>query len=57
MANTREFDFMGHHYVVTPIEGSDDEFIIIRDGRNTRRINAECAKQPMLYVNKLFKEK
>ena len=51
---SRDFDYNGHHYRVTPIEGSCDEFIIIKDGRKTRRVKKEIADKAMEFVDKLF---
>lgn len=51
----REFDYRGHHYLVVPIEGSD-EFSITRDGLKARKVKREVAEQPMQYVEKLFKD-
>ena len=52
---TREFNKNGHHYKVVGIENNPDEFIIIRDGRKTRRVKREIADKAMEYVDKLFK--
>lgn len=49
-----EFYFKGHHYKVTPVETSTD-YIIIRDGRQTRRVKEEIAQKAVEYVDKLFK--
>lgn len=52
---TREFYYKGHHYHVTPVEGSTDS-VIVKDGRYTRRITKELAASPMQHVDKLFKQ-
>ena len=49
----KEFYFNGHHYKVVQIEGSTD-CSIIKDGKFTRRIKKEIAKNAMQYVDKLF---
>ena len=36
--NIFNFEKDGHKYRVVPIEGSDSKYIVIRDGRQTRRI-------------------
>ena len=36
--NTFNFEKDGHNYRVTPVEGSDSKYIVIRDGRQTRSI-------------------
>ena len=48
-----EFYYGGHHYKVTKIENSTDH-IIIRDGRQTRRVKEEIASKAVEYVDKLF---
>jgi hypothetical protein len=50
-----EFLYKGNHFKVVPIEGNTDEFIIIRDGRQTRRVKKEIAAKAVEYVDKLFK--
>lgn len=50
----KEFNYKGHHFKVTKIEGSTD-CIIIRDGRQTRRVKEEIARRAVEYVDKLFK--
>ena len=49
-----EFNYKGHHFKVTGIENNPDEFIIIRDGRKTKRVNKEIADKAMEFVEKLF---
>ena len=51
----KEFSYKGHHYKVTGIENNPDEFIIIKDGRKTRRVKKEIAQKAVEYVDKLFK--
>jgi len=52
----KEFEYRGHTYKVTPIENNGDEFIIIRDDKQTRRISRDFADAPMMYIEKLFKQ-
>lgn len=51
---SNEFNFKGHHYKVVKIENSTDH-IIIRDGRQTRRVKEEIANRAVEFVDKLFK--
>lgn len=51
----KEFNYKGHHYKVVPVEGSED-CVIIKDGKETRRISKEFAISPMQYVERLFKD-
>ena len=50
---TQEFDYQGHRYKVVKVENSTDH-LIIRDGRQTRRVKEEIADKAMEYVGKLF---
>ena len=50
----KEFNYKGHHFKVVAIENNDDEFIIIRDGRQTRRGRKEIAQKAVEFVDKLF---
>lgn len=50
----REFLYKGHHFKVVGIENNDNDFIIIRDGRKTRRVTKEIAEKAIEYVDKLF---
>jgi hypothetical protein len=50
----KEFAYKGHTYKVVGIENNDNEFIIIRDGRNTRRVKKEIAEKAREHVDKLF---
>lgn len=50
----KEFLYNGHHFKVTGIENNPDEFIIIRDGRQTIRVKKEIAEKAIEYVDKLF---
>ena len=50
----KEFHYKGHHFKVVGIENSTD-YIIIKDGRKTRRVKEEIAKKAVEYVDKLFK--
>lgn len=49
----KEFNYKGHHFKVVGIENSTD-YIIIRDGRQTRRVKEEIAKKAVECVDKLF---
>ena len=50
----KEFYYRGHHYKVVPIEGCD-EFNIIRDGRNVRKVCKQIAELAMQHVEELFR--
>jgi len=50
----KEFNYKGHHFKVVGIENNDDEFIIIKDGRKTRRVKREIADKAVEYVERLF---
>lgn len=50
----KEFAYNGHTYKVVGIENNDNEFIIIRDGRSTRRVKKEVAVKAIEFVDKLF---
>ena len=56
MHMNNEFEYRGHLYKVTPIEGNNEEFIIVKDGKQTRRISRDFADAPMMYIEKLFKQ-
>lgn len=49
-----EFDYKDHHYKVVNVENSTD-CIIIKDGRQTRRVSKAIADHAMENVDKLFK--
>lgn len=49
-----DFIFNGHNYKVVKVENSTDH-LIIKDGRQTRRVKEEIARNAMTYVDKLFK--
>ena len=49
-----EFEYNGHCYKVVKVENSTDH-LIIRDGRQTRRVKEEIADKAIEYVDKLFK--
>lgn len=51
----KEFNHNGHQYKVMPVEGNSEEFVIIRDGRSTRRVKKEIADRAIAYVDELFK--
>lgn len=53
MNENYNFDYKGHHYQVVKVEMSTD-FLIIRDGRQTRRVKKEIADNAIEYVDKLF---
>jgi len=48
-----DFEYNGHNYKVVPVENSTD-CLIIRDGRQTRRVKQEIADNAIEYVDKLF---
>lgn len=48
------FDYNNHHYQVVKVEMSTD-CLIIKDGRQTRRVKQEIASNAIEYVDKLFK--
>lgn len=50
----KEFNYKGHHFSVVGIENNPDEFIIIKDGRKTRRVKKEIAQKAIEHVDKLF---
>ena len=52
----KEFEYKGHLYKVTPIEGNNEEFVIIRDGKQTRRISREDIDAPLMHIEGLFKQ-
>lgn len=49
-----KFLYKGHEYQVVPIEGNTEEFIIIKDGKKTRKVTKQIAQQARQYVDKLF---
>lgn len=49
-----EFYKGGHHFKVIGIENNLDEFIIIRDGRQTKRVKKEIAEKAPEHVEHLF---
>ena len=48
-----DFEYNGHNYKVVPVDNSTD-CLIIRDGRQTRRVKQEIASNAIEYVDKLF---
>ena len=50
-----KFAYKGHEFQVVPIEGNTEEFIIIKDGRQTRKVTRQVATTAMQHVDKLFK--
>ena len=51
----KNFLYKGHHFELVKIETSTD-YLIIRDGRQTRRVKEEIAKNAIENVDKLFKD-
>ena len=49
----KEFLFNGNHYKVVKVENSTD-YLIIKNGRQTRRVKEEIANKAVEYVDKLF---
>ena len=47
--------YKGHQFELVKIENSTD-YLIIRDGRQTRRVKEEIAKNAIENVDKLFKD-
>lgn len=37
--NVMNIEENGHHYKVVPVEGTDGEYSVIKDGRSTKRIH------------------
>lgn len=50
-----KFAYKGHEFQVVPIESNTEEFIIIKDGRQTRKVTRQVATTAMQHVDKLFK--
>ena len=50
----KEFYYKGHHYKVVPIEDNDD-YSIIRDGRQTRKVCKEISQNAKMHVDELFR--
>ena len=50
-----KFAYKGHEFQVVPIEGNDEEFNIVKDGKYARKVTKNIAQQAMQYVDKLFK--
>ena len=48
-----EFYFKGHHYKVVNAEGGDDYFIV-KDGKQSRKVSKEIAERAIEYVERLF---
>jgi len=48
-----KFFYKGHDFQVVKVENSTDH-LIIRDGRQTRRVKEEIASKAIEYVDKLF---
>jgi len=51
----KKFMYKGHQFELVKIENSTD-YLIIRDGRQTRRLKEEIAKNAIENVDKLFKD-
>ena len=49
-----KFEYNGHRYEVVQVENSTD-CLIIKDGRQTRRVKEEIAEHAIEYVERLFK--
>ena len=52
----KEFNNKGHHFKVIPIENNPEEFIIIKDGRKTKRVKRDIAANAVDHVDELFKQ-
>lgn len=51
----KKFLYRGHQFELVRVENSTD-YLIIRDGRQTRRVKQEIAEKAIENVDKLFKE-
>ena len=51
----KKFLYRGHQFELVKIENNTD-YLIIRDGRQTRRVKEEIAKNAIENVDKLFKD-
>ena len=51
----KKFLYRGHQFELVKVENSTD-YLIIRDGRKTRRVKQEIAEKAMENVDKLFKD-
>ena len=51
----KKFLYKGHQFELVRVENSTD-YLIIRDGRQTRRVKQEIAKNAIENVDKLFKD-
>lgn len=48
---TKTFTYKGHTYTITPIEGDDENYVVVKDNMQVRRTNAwwfyeECDFEP-----------
>lgn len=51
----KKFLYRGHQFELVKVENSTD-YLIIRDGRKTRRVKQEIAEKAIENVDKLFKD-
>ena len=51
----KKFLYRGHQFELVKVENSTD-YLIIRDGRQTRRVKEEIAEKAIENVDKLFKD-
>ena len=51
----KKFLYRGHQFELVKVENSSD-YLIIRDGRQTRRVKEEIAKNAIENVERLFKD-
>ena len=51
----KKFIYRGHQFELVKVENSTD-YLIIRDGRQTRRVKQEIAEKAIENVDKLFKD-
>ena len=51
----KKFLYRGHQFELVKVENSTD-YLIIRDGRQTRRVKQEIAEKAIENVDKLFND-
>ena len=51
----KKFLYRGHQFELVQVENSTD-YLIIRDGRQTRRVKQEIAEKAIENVDKLFND-
>ena len=51
----KKFLYRGHQFELVKVENSTD-YLVIRDGRQTRRVKQEIAEKAIENVDKLFKD-